>query len=214
MGKIDFKYIIWDFDGTLFNTYPHIASIITEIMKNHYNIDLNMNQVQEWCETSLKFCFNKIISDYNVNKLEFQDLFSKKYRVNIESQQPPFPGAKEILAYIQKNGGKNFIVTHRGSVTLFKLLRYCNMEDLFEKVITNEDGFQNKPDPASFLYLISEFQIPKDKVIAIGDRKIDIQTAHAISIKSCYFNPNGKSYGLADFNIRNLIELKEILNLQ
>ena len=214
MGKIDFKYIIWDFDGTLFNTYPHIASIITEIMKNHYNIDLNMNQVQEWCETSLKFCFNKLILDYNINKIEFQDLFSNKYMVNLESQQPPFPGVKEILTYIQKRGGKNFIVTHRGSVTLFKLLHYYNMEDIFEKVITNDDGFPNKPDPASFLYIIKEFQIPTEKVIAIGDRKIDVQTAHVIDIKSCYFNPKGKFYELADFNIRNLIKLKEILNLQ
>ena len=210
----NFNYIIWDFDGTLFNTYPHIASIITEIMKNHYNIDLNMNLVQEWCETSLKFCFNKLIIDYNVNKLEFQDLFRKNYIINIESQQPPFPRAKEILTYIQKRGGKNFIVTHRGSFTLFKLLRYYNMEYLFEKVITNEDGFPKKPDPASFLYLINELQMVKEKVIAVGDRKIDIQTAYVVNIKSCYFNPNGKIYQLADFNIRNLIELKEILNLQ
>jgi len=210
----NFKYIIWDFDGTLFNTYPHLASVITEIMKIKFNIDLNMNQVQEWCETSLKFCFGKLISDYNINKSEFQDLFSKKYFVNLESQQSPFPGAKEILTYIQKSGGKNFIVTHRGSFTLFKLLHHYNMEDLFEKVITNEDGFLKKPDPASFLYLINEFQIPKENVIAVGDRKIDIQTALVINIKSCYFNPNGKIYELADFNIKNLIELKEILNLQ
>jgi len=210
----NFKYIIWDFDGTLFNTYPHIASIITEIMKKHYNIDLNMNQVQEWSETSLKFCFDKIISDYNINKSEFQDLFSNKYMVNIESQQTPFPGAKEILKDIQKRGGKNFIVTHRGSDTLFKLLRYYNMDELFEKVITYEDGFPNKPNSASFLYLINQFQMPKEKVIAVGDRKIDIQTAHSIDIKSCFFNPRGKIYELADFNIRNLIELKEILNLQ
>ena len=209
-----FKYIIWDFDGTLFNTYPHIASIITEIMKINFNIDLNTNKVQEWCETSVRFCFDKLISDYNINKSEFQDLFSKKYMVNLESRQTPFPGVKEILTYIQKKGGKNFIVTHRGSITLFKLLHYYNMEDFFEKAITNEDGFPYKPDPTSFLYLINEFQIAKEKVLAVGDRKIDIQTAHAINIKSCYFSPNGKIYELADFNIRNLIELQEILNLQ
>ncbi|MFW9948242.1 MAG: HAD hydrolase-like protein, partial [Candidatus Odinarchaeota archaeon] len=71
-----------------------------------------------------------------------------------------------------------------------------------------------KPDPASFLSLINEFQMLKENVIAVGDREIDIQTAFAINIKSCYFNPKGKTYELADFNIRNLIELKEILNLQ
>jgi len=207
----NFKYIIWDFDGTLFNTYPHIASVIVEIMKNNYKIDLNLKEVQGWCEIGLKFCFNKITSDFKISLSEFQDLFNKEYGVNIESQQTPFPRAEEILKYIQKNGGKNFIVTHRGIKTLSKLLSYYIMEKYFEKIITYEDGFPNKPDPASFLYVINGNKLPREKVISIGDREIDIQTARAINIKSCFFNPEGKIQELADFNIKNLIELKKIL---
>jgi len=207
----NFKYIIWDFDGTLFDTYPHIASVIAEIMSNNYKIDLNLKEVQDWCEIGLKFSFNKITSDFNISLSEFQDLFNKKYEENLESQQTPFPKAEEILQYIQKNGGKNFIVTHRGIKTLSKLLNYYVMEKYFEKIIKYEDGFPNKPDPASFLYLINENKLPREKVIAIGDREIDIQTARAINIKSCFFNPEGKIQELADYNIKNLIELKKIL---
>ncbi|MFX1495761.1 MAG: HAD family hydrolase [Promethearchaeota archaeon] len=97
-----YKYIIWDFDGTLFNTYPHIASVITEIMKNHYNIDLSMNQVQEWCETSVRFCIDKLISDYNIEKSEFQELFSKKYMVNLELHPRNFIKLKLYIKIGQK----------------------------------------------------------------------------------------------------------------
>jgi phosphoglycolate phosphatase-like HAD superfamily hydrolase len=85
------------------------------------------------------------------------------------------------------------------------------MEEYFDTIITNEDGFPNKPNPASFLHVIKECKVPIEKVIAIGDRDIDIQAAHAINVKSCYFNPNGKIHELADFNIKALIELKKIL---
>jgi len=207
----NFRYIIWDFDGTLFNTYPYIASVIAEIMRNNYKIDLNLEEVQEWCKIGLTSCFNKIALDFNLSLSEFQDLFNKEYWVNIESQQTPFPRAEEILQYIQKNGGKNFIVTHRGIKSLSKLLSYYGMEEYFEKIITHEDSFPNKPDPASFLYLIDEYKLPREKVIAIGDREIDIQTARTINLKSCYFNPEGKIQELADFNITNLIEIKKIL---
>lgn len=206
-----FKYAIWDFDGTLFNTYPHIILIIREIIRNKYKVDLSENQLREWCEISLTFCFEKIASKYSISKKELEEQFKKNYRINLEPQQPPFSGAKETLQYIKKGGGRNFIVTHRGSNTLHQLLSYYNMEYLFEKIITYEDDFPNKPNPASFLYLINEFKLPKESVIAIGDRIIDIQTANKINIKSCYFNPSGKTYKLADFNIRDLLELKGIL---
>ncbi|MFX0148764.1 MAG: HAD-IA family hydrolase [Candidatus Hodarchaeota archaeon] len=208
-----FNYVIWDFDGTLFDTYPHIASILNNILKNRYNVNLNVDKILKWCKKSLKFCFEKLEYKFNIDVNELQDLFRKGYMVNLESQQLPYPGAKEILHFINKNGGKNFIITHRGSTSLFKLLKYYKIESLFEKIISHEDGFPNKPNPASFSYLIKEFKIPKEEVIAIGDREIDIQTALAINIKSCYFNPEGKRHQLADFNISNLMELKEILNL-
>jgi len=209
----NFNYVIWDFDGTLFDTYPHIASTINIVLKHKYNVNLNVNQIQKWCKVSLRFCFEKIESEFNVDVSELQNAFRKQYMVNLESEQKPYPGVEKILHLINKKGGKNFIITHRGSTSLFKLLSYYKIENFFEKVITNENGFPNKPNPASFSYLIDEFKIPKEKIIAIGDRDIDIQTAQAISIKSCYFNPEGNRHRLADFNINNHMELKEILNL-
>ena len=207
----NFNYIIWDFDGTLFDTYPHIASVIAKIMMDNYKIDLNLKEVQEWCEIGLISCFTKITSDFNISLSEFQELFNKEYWVDVELHQTPFPKAEEILQYIQEHGHKNFIITHRGIKSLSKLLRYYDMEEFFEKIITNEDRFPNKPDPAAFLYLIKNYNLPKKKIIAIGDRKIDIQAARASNISSCYFNPEGKTQELADFNITNLIELKKIL---
>ncbi|MFW9829393.1 MAG: HAD family hydrolase [Candidatus Thorarchaeota archaeon] len=210
---LSFMYIIWDFDGTLFNTYPYIVSVINTILKDNYDLNLDRNQIQDWCKISLRFLFKKLESDFKVNKSEFQNLFSKQYVVNLETQQQPYPGVEEVLQLFHREGGKNFIVTHRGSKSLFRLLDYYKIETLFEKVITNEDRFPNKPDPASFLYLISENKIPRDEVLAVGDRAIDVQTANAIKIKSCYFNPEGKRDELADFNIKHLLELKGILNL-
>ncbi|MFX0139296.1 MAG: HAD-IA family hydrolase [Candidatus Hodarchaeota archaeon] len=207
----DFKYIIWDFDGTLFDSYPHIASVIVEIMKNNYNTGLNLKEVQEWCELSLAFCFNKITSEFKISLSEFELLFKNKYEESTESQESPFPRAEEILKYIQENGGKNYIITHRRKKTLSKLLCYYGMEEYFDAKITTEDGFPNKPDPTSFLYIINQNKMTLEKVLAIGDRDIDIQAARSINVKSCYFNPRGKTHGLADYNIKNLIDLKKIL---
>ncbi|MFX1235368.1 MAG: HAD hydrolase-like protein, partial [Promethearchaeota archaeon] len=65
-------YIIWDFDGTLFNTYPYIVSVINTILKDNYDLNLDRNQIQDWCKISLRFLFKKLESDFKVNKSEFQ----------------------------------------------------------------------------------------------------------------------------------------------
>ena len=59
--------------------------------------------------------------------------------------------------------------------------------------------------------MINFFEIPKKEVIAIGDRAIDIQTASKIGIKACYFKLDGTTNDLADYNIKSLLELRNIL---
>ncbi|MFX1305089.1 MAG: HAD family hydrolase [Promethearchaeota archaeon] len=208
-----FEFVFWDFDGTLFDTYPHIASIIIKTMKSEYNLDLNMKNIEKWAKISVHYCFDKISSKFNIDNKDLQNQFSKRYMTNIESKQLPFPGAKEMIEYIYNRGGKNFIVTHRRSTSLSRLLKYNNLEHFFEKLLTYDDNFPRKPDPSAFLFLINEYNLPKKKILAIGDREIDIQTAKSIDVISCYFNPEGKTNEIADFNIKTLLELKKIINL-
>ncbi|MEJ2252002.1 MAG: HAD-IA family hydrolase, partial [Candidatus Lokiarchaeota archaeon] len=105
----------------------------------------------------------------------------------------------------------NFIITHRGIRSLSKLLKYNALSNYFEEIITREDEFLKKPDPQSFLYKINKYKLSKEKVLAIGDRELDIKAAHAANIKSCFFDPKGKTHELADFNIKGLSELERIL---
>ena len=206
------EYLIWDFDGTLFNTYPSIASTIVKLIKRIYKKDLNFNKIKDLCQVSLYFCFDQISKDLNIDREKLQQEFAREYSNTKESEEPPFSGAIEILKFIKNKGGKNFIVSHRGKNGLFKLLKYYKMRHFFDDIITNEDKLPKKPDPTSFLYLIEKYKIPRVNILSIGDRDIDIQTARKINIKSCYFNPNGKINHIADLNIKNLFELKKKIN--
>lgn len=139
-----------------------------------------------------------------MDQSEFENLFSLEYMKNINTHQIPFPNAEEILLYIQAEGGMNFIVTHRGNKSLSQLLEYYEMAKYFDEKLTYEDYFPKKPDPASFLHIISKYELSKDHILAIGDRDLDIQAAINANIKFCYFNPEGKLHRLADLYIKIL----------
>lgn len=206
------EYFIWDFDGTLFNTYPAIVLTLVNLIKKIYNKDLNFKNVKELCQDSLYSCFNQISKELKIDREKLQQEFAREYSNTKESEEPPFSGAIEILKFIRNKGGKNFIVTHRGKKNLYKLLKYYKMRHLFEDIITHEHGYPKKPNPTSFLYLIEKYKIPRENLLSIGDRDIDIQAARKININSCYFNPNGKINHLADLNIKSLFELKKKIN--
>lgn len=208
-----FNHFIWDFDGTLFNTYPSIVQTIIVVAKKSFKKELHYEKVKELCQKSLIHCLNQVSKELNIKSEILQELFSREYTKIKESEQPPFNGTLEILELIKKKGGKNYIFTHRGKLSLNKLIKYYKVNDLFEHIITNEDKFQKKPDPSAILYLIERYQIPKPSLLLIGDRDIDIQAAKAINIKSCYFNTEGLNHPLSDFNIQNLVDLKRFNNL-
>lgn len=53
-----YKHIIWDFDGTLFDTYPVMAKIFKEVLKEHEveePLEEIMKQLKVSASSALKY---------------------------------------------------------------------------------------------------------------------------------------------------------------
>ncbi len=207
-----YKHIIWDFDGTLFNTYPGVAHTFLKIMKEKYEKDFQYEKVLEWSKFSLKFCAENLSEDINTDKESLIESFHAEYMSNgAPIEEPPYKGAKEICDLVKERGGLNLLVTHRGEMTLKRLLEKYNMREYFKELISRDDEFPRKPDPAAFLYLIDKYNLTRENTLAVGDREIDVDAAHNAGITACYFNPTGSKYEESDYNIESLLALKDIV---
>lgn len=207
-----FKHLIWDFDGTLFDTYPGISKTFIKVINEQYGKHYSYEKVLNWCKKSLDTCGGNLANDLDINKDELMIKFSREYRdLGAPIEEPPFYGAREICEKIIRNNGMNLLVTHRSYVTLKRLLIKYKMYKYFRELITGDDNYPRKPDPSSFIYLITKFNLRKDQVLAIGDRDLDIQAAKNAGIRSCYFSPEGKTYLDTDLHIKNLSDLENIL---
>ena len=144
--------IIWDFDGTLFDTYPAMCRDLQQVMADLgvrteledlvARFTVSRGTVLEWCGEQAGLPAGEI---------------DRVYRAWVaEHGQPeahPFPHVREFLAQFQAAGGKNFVFTHRsGSVH-----DYLAGEDLtkyFTDVVSAGTTYARKPDPAGNLHLI------------------------------------------------------------
>jgi phosphoglycolate phosphatase-like HAD superfamily hydrolase len=202
--------IIWDFDGTLFDTYPVIVNSFKKALK-YYGIDERDENILSY----FKITENSAITHFK----EFYGLdnsFIKKFSDNKKDLKPeivkPFPFAVNVCRKIIALGGRNYIITHRGDSTL-KYLQHYGILCCFTEVVTKKNGFKRKPDPEAFIYLIDKYKINKGMSMVIGDRECEILGGQSAGIKTCLYNTNDVSLDVApDFYLNSLKNLLDIVS--
>jgi phosphoglycolate phosphatase-like HAD superfamily hydrolase len=207
-GVAMYKNFIWDYDGTLFDTYPAITRTYQEVLKKYFSAESNYHEIYALAKISLIVCNENLAAKYKLNLEELHTRFTEDYAVIPVNSEPPFPGACEILDSIQTTGGQNFLITHRDETSLLRSLEYFNMKGVFADIVTRDQNFPKKPDPGAFHYLLDKHRLHPVTTIGIGDREIDIQAAKGAGIRGCYIHPDGLKLSIADYNVKNLIELK------
>jgi HAD superfamily hydrolase (TIGR01509 family) len=175
--------ILWDFDGTLFDTYPAYSDIFYEALRGSVTRQEILSQ--------LKVSFSHAVSHFNLSDQQVKEMFIMESSLHPE-KTPPFPNVENIL----KSANVNVIMTHKPRLEVLNMLNYYNMAGYFKELVAGDDGFSRKPDPESYIYLHNKYNID----LVIGDREIDILPAKTLGIKTCLFQ---NKTGGADFYLEN-----------
>lgn len=174
--------IIWDFDGTLFDTYPLMARCLQRALADAGQ-EAGCEEIRAQMAVSLAQAFQHFGAE---------EATIARYRQYIQEAGPqgvaPYPGAAEALARVQQAGGHNHIFTHRGSSTRW-YLREHGLLDRFSLLVTSEDGLPRKPAPDGILRILQRSGAPRVAFAMVGDREIDVLAAHNAGILACRFAP-------------------------
>ena len=176
---------IWDLDGTLLDSYEAILSGIEETYAQ-FSIPFDKEKVRAFI---LKYSVQNLLVqvaeerglDVNrLNQVRAQSLAEKNAQVIL------MPGAREVLAWANQQGIKQFVYTHKGENAL-TILRDLGLDVYFKEILTSQSGFARKPSPEAATYLISKYHLKPDRTFYIGDRTLDIEFAQNSGIQSINF---------------------------
>lgn len=206
-----YKDIIWDFDGTLFDTYPAMTAAFQKAL-----MDEGFHEGKDNILKLIKISFIYAVNYYEKiikNKDDFTECFHH-YENTIDKELfPPMPYAIETCRDIKVSGGRSFIFTHRGDSVL-KLLDYYSMLGYFTEIVSLDYRFKRKPEPDGFLYIMGKHCLNSGQSLAVGDRELDILAAHNAGIKACLLNDEIiKSSINADYKINSLKDLYGIIDI-
>jgi phosphoglycolate phosphatase-like HAD superfamily hydrolase len=180
------RNIIWDLDGTLFDTYPAMTGAFLSALRDHGK-DADPGWVGSLASISFDHCVRTLSQTFDVPAALIEEAFARHYRRVAHVEQRPFPGVQRVCEYICGIGGRNVIVTHRGLEGTVGLLEAHRMKALFKGWLTQADGYQKKPDPEAFEVAIRDFGLERSQTMGVGDRDIDVQAARRAGLFTCRY---------------------------
>jgi HAD superfamily hydrolase (TIGR01509 family) len=203
------RNVIWDVDGTLFDTYPAIARAFREALLE-FGADAPIDEIADLARESLGHCATTLAGRHRLYVDQFEAAFARHYERAAPGDSPPFEGVRRVCELIRERGGQNVIVTHRGPAGTAELLAESGLADCFAGSITRADGYARKPDPAAFKAIIERHGLDRAETIAIGDRAIDMAAGRAAGVRTCFFGPADLDTG-ADLTIDDFEDLARLL---
>jgi len=203
-----YKHIIWDFDGTLFDTYPVMGGIFKNTLEEE-GFEESLDEILKYMKVSMSHAIQHYEKKYHIDSA-FIAKYNKQRKEMEFSLSKPYTGIEELCRYIHTSGRKNYLYTHRGESSI-KLLKKFDLYDYFTDFITLEHGFERKPSPNAINHLIDKHNIIHDEAIMIGDRDLDILAAKNAGIHGCFFTDGCEKSNVANFTINNFEELHSII---
>ncbi|HEK9107739.1 TPA: HAD-IA family hydrolase [Streptococcus equi subsp. zooepidemicus] len=174
--------LIWDFDGTLVQSSEAIRQAL-RLLYQTYQLPFDEAWVMDTIiQESIGQLLKRLAEAHQLDFSELLAFFTREQEAR-DHLIALMPTAKETLALTSQQGGRHFIVTHKGQTTQAVLQR-LGIADYFTEVITADRGFKRKPDPEALLFLIHHYQMDKSQTYYIGDRPLDLAAARAAGISS------------------------------
>ena len=201
--------LIWDFDGTLFDTYPLMVDSLRRAMLEEGH-DVPVQDIRARMAVTL----GDAVAHYK-RTLGITEETMERYRRIMYGQgrraAQPFAGAEDVCARVCREGGHNHLCTHRG-VTARQYMEAWGLDRYFEVYVTDEDGLPRKPAPDMVRRVLEKTGLPATEFLMVGDRELDILAAQAAGVRGCLFTQGRENVETAaEFTVMRLEDLFDII---
>lgn len=201
-----FRNFIWDFDGTLFDSYPHIVTAFCRTLEK-YGIAHTYEEV--YLDLCISFFYAS--DKYGLSPAQKQEFLDLNADHSLTPPVVPFPGAVELLRDLRAAGGRHFLYSHSTTEKVNFYYDKYDLRSLFTESVTVDYGFAHKPDPEGVRYLRDKYGLLPEDTLMIGDRSLDVDSGKGAGIPGCLITWGRPPQTETDYTVTDLSELRRLL---
>jgi pyrophosphatase PpaX len=207
-----FTGIIFDIDGTLTSTNELIFATFNYIAEKYLHKHFSDKEITKMFGPTEDVILKQWCPDnYEAARKDYYDFYEKNH-----SMADLYPGIIEILDILKKKNILLSIYTGKGRDASIITLKKLKIYDYFDLIITGDEVKEHKPSPEGITLFLEKFNLPKDKVLMVGDAPADIKASRTAGVKiaSVIWDSYSKDEVLKlnpDYLFNSVAELKEFL---
>jgi len=176
-----FQHIIWDYNGTLLNDVNLCVEVINDMLSERALPLMTVPKYRELFDFPVKDYYAKAGFDFEKESFE---IVGTEFIVEYDKRQKTsklHSGVKELLFEIKESGIKQSVLSARKEEQLLEELKHLGIYNYFEKIAGLNDHYAGGKTELG-IKLISKLNIPKSKILMIGDTKHDAEVAKEVGI--------------------------------
>lgn len=167
-----YKYLVFDFDGTLIDSNYLIDLTIRETSKKILGKEIDQEKINKvWGKV-----LTEQMMDLDPERVdELSEFYSDYYRKHRDEFTTIFDGIKEMLDELINLDCKLAIVTNKGTGGLEHGLEMFQINDYFKMALSKSDVDKKKPHPEGLFRVMNFLGAKPEEVLFIGDSIHDIE---------------------------------------
>lgn len=172
--------VLFDFDGTLVDSYAAIAASVNHVRAGRGLAALTVDEVKRHVGRGPEHLLRHTVpgGDYEAD--------IAVYRAHHPTVMGPLtevlPGAAETLAWLHGQGVALGLCSNKPRLFSEALLERLGIAGYFRVVVGPEDVARLKPAPDMLLLAMSRLAVRAERTLYVGDMNVDIETARAAGI--------------------------------
>ena len=210
-----YKYILFDFDGTIFDTVEGISKSARYAI-NKFGLDDSLEFLRCFAGPPL---VDKFMEVYGFDKAQAEQAtayFKERYQPIGLYECRIFPGIKEMLQSLKTKGFKLGVATSKPQHLAEKLLQGEDMIEIFDVICGSGLNGNNDSKESVLRRAMEALGADLDNTVLVGDTKYDVLGAKAcgvdcIGVRFGYAAPGELEEAGATYIVEDVEELEKLI---
>lgn len=173
-----FKAVIFDFDYTLADSSEGVVECVNYALRGVGLPEANADEIRSTIGLPLPEILVRLRGHEHSNRCDdFAALFVEKADEVIADSTEVFDFFPDVMSYLKRRDFTLGIVSTKFRHRIETILKREGLLDFFDVIVGGEDVSKHKPDPESLNLAIRKLDLPREKLIYVGDSVTDAKTA-------------------------------------
>jgi phosphoglycolate phosphatase len=176
--------IVFDLDGTLVDTAPDLTNALNDVLTRRGHDAVSAETIRacvgHGARVMIETALRRSGAEDDIDQMLAE--FLRQYEANITAGSRPFPGARNVLERLTKQGATLAVCTNKREYLSRRLLQELGIDFYFAAIAGRDTFAVSKPDPGHLSGVIALAGGSASRAVMVGDSEVDLATAKATGV--------------------------------